>query len=146
MKARSRVTPWDELTHRELEVLTLVASGRSNAEISKHLWLSHQTIKFHLTNLYRKLGVHNRTEAALFAYRTGLLKIDQLRPDELDELRARLVRAMDAVLVVARELENLTERTIRAQEPPIGAARARRRRTDPNLDGLTSRSGTSFAR
>lgn len=128
-------------------MLTLIATGKSNDEIGKQLWLAEQTVKFHLTNIYRKLGVHNRTEAALFAYRTGLLKIDQLRPDELEELRARLVRAMDAVLVVARELENLTARTIRSQEP-AGPTRARSRRAIESLDvgALTFRDGKSMAR
>ena len=51
------------LTPKELDVLNRVARGLSNKEISKELWLSEQTIKFHLTNIYRKLDVHNRTGA-----------------------------------------------------------------------------------
>nr|MBA2599592.1 response regulator transcription factor [Actinomycetota bacterium] len=62
------------LTPKELDVLSRVARGLSNKEISKELWLSEQTIKFHLTNIYRKLGVGNRTEAARFAYQQGLIR------------------------------------------------------------------------
>jgi len=49
-----------------------VAAGRSNRAIASELWLSDQTVKFHLRNIYRKLGVANRTEAARYAYERGL--------------------------------------------------------------------------
>ena len=62
------------LTPKELEVLSRVARGLSNKDISKELWLSEQTIKFHLTNIYRKLGVANRTEATRYAYQQGLVR------------------------------------------------------------------------
>jgi DNA-binding NarL/FixJ family response regulator len=52
------------LTPRELDVLRLVAEGHSNVEVAKMLWITEQTVKFHLSNSYRKLGVTNRTEAA----------------------------------------------------------------------------------
>jgi len=61
-----------ELTARELEILERVATGRSNKQIAQEFWLSEQTIKYHLTNVYRKLGVGSRTEAARFAYERGL--------------------------------------------------------------------------
>ena len=60
------------LTGREREILGHVAAGRSNKQIAAELWLSEQTIKYHLTNLYRKIGVGSRTEAARFAYDHGL--------------------------------------------------------------------------
>lgn len=60
------------LTPKERQVLEQVARGLSNAEIGRELWLSEQTVKFHLTNIYKKLGVANRTEAARFAYRHAL--------------------------------------------------------------------------
>ena len=60
------------LTEREREILGYVAAGRSNKQIAGELWLSEQTIKYHLTNLYRKIGVSSRTEAARFAYDHGL--------------------------------------------------------------------------
>jgi two-component system nitrate/nitrite response regulator NarL len=66
--------PADEfdLTSREREILEQVAAGRSNKQIAREFWLSEQTIKYHLTNVYRKLGVNSRTEAARFAYDHGL--------------------------------------------------------------------------
>jgi DNA-binding NarL/FixJ family response regulator len=61
------------LTHRELEILRLVAQGLSNSELAKLLWVTEQTVKFHLSNTYRKLGVTNRTEAGHWAHLHGLL-------------------------------------------------------------------------
>ncbi len=61
------------LTDRELEILRVLAEGRSNREIAKLLWLAEQTVKFHLTNIYRKLNVSSRTEAVHWTYRHGLL-------------------------------------------------------------------------
>jgi len=57
-----------ELTERELEVLDALTDGLSNKAIGKRLWLSEQTVKFHLTSIYRKLGVSSRTEAIATAY------------------------------------------------------------------------------
>ena len=68
------------LTPKELDVLNRVARGLSNKEISKELWLSEQTIKFHLTNIYRKLGVGNRTEATRYAYQQGLVRPHEETP------------------------------------------------------------------
>ena len=62
-----------DLTERELTMLQAVARGLSNKAISKELWVTEQTVKFHLNNLYRKLGVPNRTAAARFAFEHGLL-------------------------------------------------------------------------
>lgn len=53
------------LTPRELEVLQLIAFGRTNAEAARTLHLSVHAIKFHLAGIYRRLGVANRTEAAV---------------------------------------------------------------------------------
>jgi DNA-binding NarL/FixJ family response regulator len=60
------------LTPRELEILRLVAAGASNAGIARQLWVTEQTIKFHLSNVYRKLEVSNRTEASHYAHVNGL--------------------------------------------------------------------------
>ncbi len=62
------------LTERELSMLKALARGLSNQAISKEFWVTEQTVKFHLSNIYRKLGVANRTEAARFAYERGLVE------------------------------------------------------------------------
>jgi DNA-binding NarL/FixJ family response regulator len=62
------------LSERELTILTALGAGRSNKQIAKEFWLAEQTVKFHLTNIYRKLGVSTRTEAVHRAYRLGLLE------------------------------------------------------------------------
>ena len=72
------------LTERELEVLALVAEGYSNAELARRLWVAPQTVKFHLSNIYRKLGVSNRTQAGLWA-RQARLKV----PDDESVAQAR---------------------------------------------------------
>ena len=61
------------LTPRELEVLQLVAAGFTNEEIARSLWVTEQTVKFHLSNLYRKIDVVNRTEASHYAHVNGLI-------------------------------------------------------------------------
>ena len=60
------------LTEREAAMLRALARGLSNAAISREFWVTEQTVKFHLTNIYRKLGVKNRTEATRYAYQHGL--------------------------------------------------------------------------
>jgi DNA-binding NarL/FixJ family response regulator len=60
------------LTSRELEILAAVSRGLSNRAVGKELFLSDQTVKFHLHNIYGKLGVANRTEASAAAHRLGL--------------------------------------------------------------------------
>jgi len=61
------------LTERETEILCLVASGATNAEIARKLWITQQTVKFHVSNVYRKLDVANRTEACHYAHVHGLV-------------------------------------------------------------------------
>jgi DNA-binding NarL/FixJ family response regulator len=60
------------LSEREVEVLRLVAIGRSNKEIARQLGIGEQTVKSHVSNILAKLGVQSRTQAALYAHRTGL--------------------------------------------------------------------------
>lgn len=61
------------LSPSEVRVLKAMAMGLSNKQIAKELWLSEQTVKFHLRNIYRKLDVANRTEASRYAYEHGLV-------------------------------------------------------------------------
>jgi DNA-binding NarL/FixJ family response regulator len=61
------------LSERELTILNALTEGRSNKQIAQQLWLAEQTIKFHLTNIYRKLGVSSRTEAVRSAYERGIV-------------------------------------------------------------------------
>jgi DNA-binding NarL/FixJ family response regulator len=61
------------LTGRELEILQLVAAGATNNDVARKLWVTEQTVKFHLRNIYRKLDVANRTEASHLAHVNGLV-------------------------------------------------------------------------
>jgi DNA-binding NarL/FixJ family response regulator len=76
-EARSSKAPPEKssLTSRELEVLQLVAAGSTNGEIAQQLWVTEQTVKFHLSNVYRKLNVGNRTEASRYAHLNGLVVV-----------------------------------------------------------------------
>jgi two-component system, NarL family, response regulator LiaR len=71
-----------DLTTREAEILGAVAEGQSNKQIAERLWLSDQTVKYHLTNIYRKFGVSSRTEAVRRAYERGLVAHPLLRNDD----------------------------------------------------------------
>ena len=66
--------PFQELTKRELEILEALASGFNNRAISKNLYISENTVKKHICNLLEKLGMEDRTQAALFAFSHGLGK------------------------------------------------------------------------
>ncbi len=79
--------PEHHLTRRELEILRLVAEGHSNSQLAHMLWVTEQTVKFHLSNIYRKLDVANRTEASRWAQLNGLL------PNEREQERGGVASA-----------------------------------------------------
>jgi DNA-binding NarL/FixJ family response regulator len=70
------------LTDREISILKALAKGLSNDEIAKEFWVARQTVKFHLTNIYRKLDVRNRTEAIRKAYAFGIVESPMLAADD----------------------------------------------------------------
>ena len=78
--------PADELTKRERTLLEAIARGLSTKQISRELWISEKTVKFHLTNIYRKLGVHNRTGAMRYAFDHGL--VSSSPDDDVDDAAA----------------------------------------------------------
>jgi DNA-binding NarL/FixJ family response regulator len=71
----SRADARGTLSDRELAVLVELAEGRTNQEIAGRLWVSKETVKFHLRNIYRKLDVSSRTDAIRFAHENDLLRV-----------------------------------------------------------------------
>ena len=71
-RAEEPVASGPTLTPRETAILTAIADGLTTKAISKDLWLSEHTVKFHLTNIYRKLGVSNRSAAVRYAFENEL--------------------------------------------------------------------------
>jgi DNA-binding NarL/FixJ family response regulator len=71
---RMRTAPASDLTERSADVLRLVGAGLSNKQIARKLGISEKTVKAHLTNIFRRIGVADRTQAALWAQRNGLLE------------------------------------------------------------------------
>ncbi|PZE21197.1 response regulator transcription factor [Paenibacillus xerothermodurans] len=63
----------EQLTEREMEVLRLIASGKSNQDVADELFIGVKTVKYHVTNILAKLGVEDRTQAAIYAFKNGLV-------------------------------------------------------------------------
>jgi DNA-binding NarL/FixJ family response regulator len=84
------------LTRRELEILRLVSQGLSNSEMAKKLWVTEQTVKFHLSNIYRKIGVGNRTGASRWAQQQGLLDESNDEDDRSENWRTMRALPSDA--------------------------------------------------
>jgi DNA-binding NarL/FixJ family response regulator len=70
-------TAVDELTDRERDVFRLIAKGLSNGEIGRELFISDTTVKTHVTRVFQKLGVRDRVQAVVLAYRAGLFEGDE---------------------------------------------------------------------
>jgi two-component system, NarL family, response regulator LiaR len=66
--------PHDELTERELDVLKCIGEGMTNQQISEELYIGVKTVKTHVSNILGKLGISDRTQAAVYANRNGLIK------------------------------------------------------------------------
>lgn len=71
------INPFSELTDREMEVLRQIAAGLNNQEIAAALVISEKTVKTHITNILSKLQLSDRTQAAVFAWQTGVVRRDQ---------------------------------------------------------------------
>ena len=77
---RDRLALGAQLTEREAEVLWALAEGLSNAEIARRIWISPETVKTHVKSILAKLGVRDRTQAVVWAYRTGFAKATASEP------------------------------------------------------------------
>lgn len=71
----------EELSARELDVLKLIARGFSNDEIARTLFISPHTVKNHVSNIYRKMGMDDRTQVAITALRLGLVPLEKINGD-----------------------------------------------------------------
>lgn len=72
--ARADVNPFTELTGREMEVIKLIASGMNNSQIAAHLVISENTVKGHVSNILSKLQLADRTQAAVYAWKKGIVR------------------------------------------------------------------------
>lgn len=71
-QSKQESLPHHDLTEREMEVLKLIAKGLSNQDVANELFIGIKTVKFHVTNILAKLGVEDRTQAAIYAFKHGL--------------------------------------------------------------------------
>jgi DNA-binding NarL/FixJ family response regulator len=85
------------VTDREYQIMRAVARGLSNRAVARELWITEQTVKFHLTNIYKKLGVSNRTEAARWILDRGLIE-----PEDEDDPSALAAKVRRGVIGLGR--------------------------------------------
>jgi DNA-binding NarL/FixJ family response regulator len=66
---------YDGLTERELEILKLMATGQANKQIARKLAISEKTVRNHVSHMYEKLQIYDRSQAVLYAVRKGLVEL-----------------------------------------------------------------------
>ncbi len=74
---KDEVNPFTELSEREFDVLRLIAAGKSNAEIAETLVIGESTVKTHISNILKKLHLDDRTQAAVYAWKEGIVRRDK---------------------------------------------------------------------
>jgi len=74
MRQKKQVLPHEELTAREMEILLLMAEGKSNQEIADQLFIAIKTVKTHVSNILSKLEVQDRTQAVIYAFKHSLVQ------------------------------------------------------------------------
>ncbi len=80
-QSMERTNCYDGLTPRELQMLAMIARGLVAKEIAHELHISEKTVRNHVSNIYRKLGIYDRSQAVLYAIKKGLVAADSGRPD-----------------------------------------------------------------
>ena len=108
------------LSPREIEVLRLLASGRSNREIAETLFLSARTVERHITNLYAKIGAQGRAEAIAFAH--------EHRPDLAPPLRVSTATHYVVPATARQQSRRYTDAASAGRSPIVGAVRGIRRK------------------
>jgi DNA-binding CsgD family transcriptional regulator/N-acetylneuraminic acid mutarotase len=107
--------PDNELSEREREILRLVATGASNKEIAQQLFITTNTVKVHLRNIFAKIGVASRTEATVYAIREGLIQVEGV--PRVEEPVAALPMPMEPTLPTSVAPAVPTGKLERAQLP-----------------------------
>lgn len=74
MRGNANVPLHEQLTEREMEVLLLVAQGKTNQDIANELFIALKTVKTHVSNILAKLDVQDRTQAVVYAFQNGIVK------------------------------------------------------------------------
>jgi DNA-binding CsgD family transcriptional regulator len=118
------MTSDSQISEREREILCLVATGATNQQIAQQLNISANTVKVHLRNIFGKIGAASRTEATLYAVRTGLVRVGEIAiPVALGELNVESPAHAAPAAVAALPPESLSS-TVAAADPPSAIVHA----------------------